>query len=585
MKNYLKQGWRLFKDSIQYFHKGLKKNLFKEYLGAFVSGLAANLGKFHFQLCRMKSDHRQDFLSLQDRIKGLHGLLPNCEKFHYSILIELENPSQKLLHSCLTSLCRQTAPNLEILIGSKLPFSEKILQVIHELQSEYTTPIKLFDFSQEERSKSVYNLLADESKGNYLLFVANDDWIRPDLLYRYEQCLRTVRAPHKILINCHENLMTENGDYIPGSLRAKSKMHFPYIFHRHFDLRGMLIPKELWKEVDGLHFAFSGAEVEDLMLRMDLADANLMTIPFCLYSRRKLPMNLSQTDISLAAFIACLKEYGEKKDLNWNFEPGYLSNTVRGIPKNIKPHKIQVVIPFKEQKVLTLICIHSILKQRGVNFQITAVDNGSNDLSIAEAITQLRGEVLRIEEPFNYSRLNNLAVSRSKKGQECDLILFLNNDVELDEDALAEMVRWIDQPSIGMVGARLHYPNGKLQHGGIVLKKHEFAEHLWWEHIEKWHSFAEMKETKKLAIVDALTAACALMKKDVFLKIGGFDEIWYPIGFSDTSLAVKLNQIGLKCFYTPYAFGVHHESITRREDKEEIEASRWLYEFTQNTKV
>ena len=138
-----------------------------------------------------------------------------------------------------------------------------------------------------------------------------------------------------------------------------------------------------------------------------------------------------------------------------------------------------------------------------------------------------------MDEPFNYSRLNNLAVRDTRVAAHCDCLLFLNNDVELEPGALSEMLRWIDQPPIGLVGCRLHFPDGRLQHGGVEIGEQR-KQSMRWEHIEKFYPFEQMEETKRLGFFDAVTAACALIKREVFLKIEGFDEIWYPIGYSDT---------------------------------------------------
>ncbi len=576
MTKYLKQGWLLFRDSLLFLYKGLKENLLKEHLKSFFLSISSHLGKFHFQLQGMKNQRLQNIQPSYQKIKGLHALLPDSQNFSYSILIELDNPDLKLFKSCLSSVCLQTAPSFEILLGSKTPLTSGVLNVIRDLQNQFPNILRFFDFTNAKHNH-VYNQLAQEAKGNFLLFVKQEDWVRHDLLYRYEQFLRTLSTPHQIVVNCFENSINDKDCFIPGSVTKKNQPHFPYIFQSPFDLRGVLVSKLLWDQVEGICTEAIGAECEDLFLRMDLTGAYFTNIPFCLYSRRQIA---SQTPPDISTFIRALKEYAQKKDLNWTFEPGYVEHAVRAIPKISQQHKIQVIIPYKEQKELTLRCVDSVLKQKNMNFVITAIDNGSQDLSIGKELNQRGCEVLRIDEPFNYSRLNNLAVARTNIAQDCDLVLFLNNDVELDDQALLEMTRWIDQPSIGLVGARLHYPNGQLQHGGLLLNAYHMPEQLWWDHKEKYLPFEQLKETKIHAVVDAVTAACALIKKETFLEIGGFDEIWYPISYSDTHLAFKLNKIGLKCFYTPYAFGTHHESLTRKESLDDVEVSRWLHQLT-----
>jgi O-antigen biosynthesis protein len=636
MMKYLKKILFILRDSYKFLCLGSKKKLTGAYLKALLANFAIHLNKFHHYLNISLLDHVEQSKALHDRTKGLHALLPNPENFSYSILIALDQPKPNLFKIALTSACMQTAPNMEIVIGSKTSPSEEILKIIREAQDKHPNRIKWFDCSTDgsdapllrgncktpgpgkntllshfaaplpgptqtsmspavgfgplrspvklaqnhhfcqglEFCNCLLNLLAEKSTGKFLLILDQEDRLRSDLLFRYEQVLRMQPSPDKTVINCAENPMNDQGHPIPSFPRKKNRPQFPYIFQSPFDLRGLLIPKTLWDQTGGIRKDFAGAENEDLLLRLDLAGANFESIPLPLYYRR---LKAKKPEIDIKHFLKALEEYAEGKRLDWTFEQGYISNSVRAIPEQ-KAHQIQVIIPFKDQKDLTMRCIASVLKQKGVTFQITAVDNGSQDTSIASQIESLGGEVFRVDEPFNYSRLNNLAIARAQNAKACDLVLFLNNDVELDENALSEMVRWIDQPSIGMVGARLHYPNGMLQHGGVRLDEHFDSDQLHWEHIEKLQCFEEMQEAKVHSIMDAVTAACALIKKETFLKVGGFDEIWYPIGFSDTHLAMKLKKIGLYSFYTPYAFGVHHESISRKFFLEDVENSRWWHE-------
>lgn len=578
MKKYLKQGWQLFQDTLNFFRKGIKENLFNEYFKAFLATISPFLGKFHYKIQTMSIDDKEQFAILQKKIKGLHSLLPNPSFFSYSILIEITTPSVKLLESCLSSACQQTAINLEILIGSKKTLSQEILNAIQEIKRSSPHKIQLFDFSHLDIDEPIYNLLVKNSQGNFLLFLEQEDWIRPDLIYRYEQVLRTLSYPENSVINCYENYINEKDSFLPIPPLKKSPPSFPYIFHSPFGLKGLLLSQTLWKRVQGLRKEFLGAEVEDLILRLNLSKACFTTIPLALYSQR-LTRNSYKKSMDLKSFTHALKDYTAAKNLDWSFEKGYKPHHVRAIPQKTRPHKTQIIIPFKDQKDLTLKCIACVMKQKEANFKITAIDNGSHDLSIAEAIRKLDGEVLWVDEPFNYSRLNNLAVAKTQQATDCDLLLFLNNDVELDENALSEMINWVDQPSIGMVGARLHYPNGLLQHGGIDLDQYHMPESLWWKHREKLSYFDEMDQTKSYALVDAVTTACALIKKEVFLDVGRFDEICYPIAYSDTNLATKLSHKGLHCFYTPYASGIHHESISRKLSLEDFDISRWLYQL------
>lgn len=278
--------------------------------------------------------------------------------------------------------------------------------------------------------------------------------------------------------------------------------------------------------------------------------------------------------------ITELQDYVSAWGFDWQIKEGFDRHSLRAIPKGVKDPRVHVVIPFKDQRQLTLATVASLKSQYGVKLVITAVDNNSRDRSLALELASQGVEVLTIQEPFNYSRLNNLAVRRSKLGETCEFLLFLNNDVELEPDTVLEMCRWAYQKGIGLVGSRLHYPDHTLQHGGVALNRSGPSNLLVWEHIEKGQPWHLVKKGKQICVVDAVTTACAMIRRNLFLDVGGFDEIWYPIAFSDTNLAQRLAERNLKCLYTPYASGIHHESVSRKsENIEDFESSRWLSEM------
>ncbi|MBS1985784.1 MAG: glycosyltransferase, partial [Bdellovibrionales bacterium] len=316
-------------------------------------------------------------------------------------------------------------------------------------------------------------------------------------------------------------------------------------------------------------------------LRLDVAGAEFVNVPVPLYAWRAHAASTAQTvnqkDYATPAGVRALTDYVAAKGLPWKIEAGMRPTTYRAIPQIQGEPEVLAVVPFKEQKELTLQAVRHALDQKGVRVRVVAVDNGSQDLSIAQELTAMGAEVLRIDEPFNFSRLNNLAIARTRY-REIQNILFLNNDVILNAGAVLEMVRWVDQPKIGLVGARLNYPNGNLQHGGVILDGMLAHERMPWRHEDKNAPEMALAFAAVIHTADAVTAACAMMKRALFNQVGGFDEIWYPIAFSDTDLAAKLKALGYVSLYTPFAVGIHHESVSRAVGNiEDYEGSRWLY--------
>lgn len=566
---YLYQG---FRHGLGLAHVKRCASLFSTYMNHFANALreeSNDLGDLNGK-CKQK---------LKQTTQGLHALLPKEDRYTYSILIPITTHiNAAFLRKTLKSALDLTAPTMEILVGLCGTPPKELRQLIAEFTSLSPEKIKEITFNpvpENEEITAILNQLAANASGHYLLLLEPHDWVRPDLLYRYEQTLRLLPSPDNTVLYCNEYQINEHDYPIPLThINKPERPSFPYLFADDIG-HGLLIPKALWSKTGGLRHGYDGFEIFDIKLRLDLAGASYFNVPFYLYAHRS-SANKSGAQPELG--MRALNDYAKAKGLDWNITSGYLPDLYRAIPRLTHTPNVHIIIPYKDQKELTLRAANSALKQKNVNVYITAVNNNSSDLSIAIELKGLGIEVLTVREPFNYSRLNNLAVQRTTIGQECDYLLFLNNDVDLEEDALEEMCRWIDQPQIGMVGCRLHYPGGALQHGGVELSAFSPITRMTWEHVERFRSFEAMQITKQIRVTKALTAACALIKRQTFIDIDGFNEIWYPIAYSDTNLAMKLAARGLWCLYTPYASGIHNESASREyHNIEDYENSTWLH--------
>jgi O-antigen biosynthesis protein len=271
-----------------------------------------------------------------------------------------------------------------------------------------------------------------------------------------------------------------------------------------------------------------------------------------------------------------LQDYADSKGLAWKIGETAFPSAYRAEPALDRIPRVQIIIPFRDHKELTLAAVESLRGQSGVEIAITAVDNNSADASIAVSLKQMGVEVIPVREPFNYSRLNNLALAQSGQSTP-ELVLFMNNDVVLEPGALLEMSRWALQPGAGMVGCLLSYPDGSIQHAGVYVDPMPVRGYIAWSHRGQLaHKDVPAPHHAVLA-VDAVTAACAMVKRSRFLKAGGFDEVYYPIAYSDTDLCARLAKLNYINLYTPFARGIHHESKSRGYGVlEDYEGSAWL---------
>jgi GT2 family glycosyltransferase len=542
--------------------------------GAFLAQMNQFVGNLYEESVELAQLESPSMKKWQATAKGLHSLLPDNPHYTFSILMPVVGTvRQDHLKLAIQSALDQSAEKKELLLCS-VNQPQDVILLLETFAKEHSNVkhIEVNLQNSEEQESSLYQLLGQHASGHYLLLFSCTDWMRPDLLLRYEQTLRFQKAPENCVLYCHTYQINNKNYPIPKLLeRTPNQVYSPYLFLHQIE-HGILVPKALWDKVGGFSTNVHTMRYYDLFLKLCAINAHFICVPFYLYAYRK-ALSSSESE-----GVAALKRFAENKQLDWEIEKGYIQNTFRAIPKLHKTPTIHAIVPFKEQKELTLKAVKSFLQQKGVTMKVTAIDNGSQDHSIAPELTALGVEVLTVREPFNYSRLNNLAIQKSKIGEETDALLIVNNDVELELDAVEEMSRWLEQPHIGIVGCRLHYPNGLLQHGGVRLCPNTPIWRMTWEHTEKLQPFKRLRATLQLGVVKAVTAACVLIKRKTFVQVGGFDEIWYPIAYSDTNLCLRLEALGLYCFYTPYAVGIHHESISRATHcKEDYENSYWLH--------
>lgn len=222
--------------------------------------------------------------------------------------------------------------------------------------------------------------------------------------------------------------------------------------------------------------------------------------------------------------------------------------------------KISIVIPTKNNKNLLSKCIRSLEYNTNYkNFEIIIVDNDSQDDETKLYLSSLPYIILNYNDKFNFSKINNLAVSKSSG----EYILFLNDDTEaLAPNWLHEMVSVCQQKDVGVVGAKLLYNDNSIQHVGMVFLKNGFFFHPF--HKKPSKSNEEFNLINTLRECSSVTGACLLTKREIFENIGGFDEI-FDVYYGDSDLCFKIRKSGYSVIFTPYAILRHDGSSTIKE--------------------
>ena len=238
---------------------------------------------------------------------------------------------------------------------------------------------------------------------------------------------------------------------------------------------------------------------------------------------------------------------------------------------------VSVIIPTRDRLNLLRNCVDGLLDKTDYPaLEIIIVDNDSaqsETVAYFREMTERGVKVLKYSGEFNFSAMNNLA-AREAKGS---VLAFLNNDIEIiEENWLTEMVGHALRPDVGAVGAKLYFPDDTIQHAGVVLGLFRMAGHVY-HHLPRTTP-GNADELLLCREVSAVTAACMVARRDLFLEVGGFDAIDLKVAFNDVDLCLKMRAAGYRIIWTPYAELYHHESATRGSELDPENISREKHE-------
>jgi glycosyltransferase involved in cell wall biosynthesis len=329
----------------------------------------------------------------------------------------------------------------------------------------------------------------------------------------------------------------------------------------------------LARQVGGFRVGYEGSQDHDLALRcvQHLRPDQVVHIPRVLYHWRvhagSTAANIDEKPYALVAGVAAVQDHLDRT------EPGAKVSLIEGfchyrvrfpVPK---PHPtVTVIVPTRNGLKYLKPCIEGLL--HGTDYdamQVVIVDNGSDD---PQTLAQLhvwaqdsRVNIRRDIRPFNFSALNNAAVA----DVDSEFVLLLNNDISMiHPEWLLEMVSHGLRAGVGAVGAALWYPDGTLQHGGVILGVRGVADHAH-KGIQPGNS-GYFGRARLLQTLSAVTAACLLVRKSLYLSIGGLNEQNLAVAFNDVDFCIRLTKAGYRTIWTPFAQLYHHESVSRGDD-------------------
>jgi O-antigen biosynthesis protein len=482
----------------------------------------------------------------------------------FSILLPIYESDPRWLRRALLSVRQQFYPDWELCIADDASAKSTAWKIV-ERYARSDSRIKMLRRETRGGIAAASNDALSLATGEFVALLDHDDTIAREALYL--AAVELERNPALQLIYTDEDKIDEHeqrhNPYFKPEWNPDLFLAQNYISHLTF------LRTDLVRKVQGFRSKFDGSQDYDLLLRCiaQITPQQIARIARVLYHWRALPQSTAAStsvkNYAHTAAVCAVQEYLNTQEAQAKVEAREFEIYQRvRYPLPETPPLVSIIIPSRDQSALLEKCIDSILhKSNYTNFEITILENNSAEERTHDLYRRLRKnpriQIVDSAGEFNFSRLINLGASRARGS----IFLLLNNDVEImNADCLRELVSQVSRPEIGIVGARLWYPNGTLQHGGVILGVGGVASHIDGIGRHDPGYFARQHLAQDFC---AVTAACLMVRREIFEKLGGFDESRLPVTFNDVDFCLRARALGWRIVYTPYAELIHHESISR----------------------
>ncbi len=475
---------------------------------------------------------------------------------------------------------------VEVALGEELGLADTVDSLSQQLYSDWRlvilAPFFAPDNSFDEIDIVSWHVVNDSvSRQNTLNALLSDDervwfWRLPAGTQLEAQTLLSLGDyinlyPQVRLFYCDDDERGLNNSY--QNPRFKPDFNIDYLYSYNY-LGPCAISAQALKFLGGWH-SDGEAQSYDFALRIleQCGEPALAHIPQVLIH---LPQNKIKS-LTESSHRQAVMEHLERRNIEADIQEGYFPNTFNMVYHWPQAPLVSIIIPTRDRLDLLKPCVESLLdKTQYPNYEVLIVDNQSEKPETLEYFQKLEQEysqvwVIQYAKPYNYSAINNAAAEQANG----DYLVLLNNDtVIVQENWLDRMLNHGQRQDVGIVGARLVFPNQTIQHAGVILGMGSFgvADH---PHIGlPITDSGYMNRAQVVQNFSAVTAACMLIRKSVYFEVGGLDEESFKVLFNDVDLCLKVRERGYKIVWTPHAMVVHHGSSSIKADRNPDQANR-----------
>lgn len=502
-----------------------------------------------------------------------------------SILVPVYNTPETFLRDMVGSVREQSYENWELCVANANPANGEVAAVLRELSGE-DQRIRVTDVPENEGIAQNTNAALKIARGEYIGFLDHDDLLEPDALYEVVRAVNE-KAGVDMVYTDEDKISSDAAEYFAPHF--KPDFNLDLLRSNNYFCHFVVAARELIRQAGEFRAEFNGAQDYDLVLRCVEKAGHIAHVPRILYHWRVHKASTADNPLSkMYAYDAGkraieehLKRCGETGEVSHTKDLGFyrVRYALEGSPL------VSILIPNKDQADTLETCIRSIKeKTEYPDYEIIVIENNSEEEKTFEYYKKIEGENVKLvywEGEFNYSAINNFGV-RHAAGE---YLLFLNNDIEvICGDWLGEMLANCQRKEVGIVGAKLYYPDDTVQHAGIVVGIGGIAGNMFVGLKRGYTGY--MHKAVVQQDLSAVTAACMMIRREVFRQAGGFEER-LKVAFNDVDLCLKVRRAGYLVVYDPYAELYHYESKSRgaedtkekiRRFQNEIEfmRSRWI---------
>lgn len=528
----------------------------------------------------------QEWIQLNDRPSEsqIAAMQAQAQAFAYrpkiSVLMPVYNVDTKWLAMAIDSVRNQYYDNWELCIADDASPNADIRPLLEHYAAEDSRIKVVFREKNGHISENSNSALA-LCTGEWTALMDHDDLLPPHALFEIAKVLQT--QPDAALIYTDEDKIDENGRrFMP---HFKSDFNLDLLYGQNYISHLGVYRTDIAQKIGGFRKGLEGSQDYDFLLRylLETDQSKVVHIPKILYHWRAIEgstaLSAGEKSYTTEAGIKALQNHFALLGKEVTVTRGKADNLYRVQWHWQEQPLVSLIIPTYNGYAITKQAIDSILNKTAYsNYEILLVDNNSDDpqaLAYFDEIAQHeKVTLLRYPHPFNYSAINNFAAKHAKGS----IIGLINNDIEvINPQWLTEMATQAQRPEIGCVGAMLYYPNDTIQHAGVIIGIGSVAGHS-----HKYYPRHHHGHFSRLYLVQnlmAVTAACLLVRKEVFDEVNGLNEEDLTVAFNDVDFCLKVHAAGYRNLWTPYAELYHHESISRGHEDNPVKQARFQREI------